>query len=153
MKITLFLLRLALGWVFLYAGLSKLMNASWSAAGYLGSATTFPELYQWFASSQNIGWVNTLNAWGLTLVGAALILGVALRFASYGGILLMMLYYFPVLHFPYVGKTAYLVDEHIMYILVFVLLISAHAGRIWGLDHWLRGSRLTTNRWTRWMFS
>ena len=46
----------------------------------------------------------------------------------------MILYYLPILDFPYPNPHAYLVDEHIIYILVLVVLASVRAGRIWGLD-------------------
>ena len=81
------------------------MNPNWSAAGYLNNAKTFPGLYQWFASAGNIGWINFVNEWGLTLVGAALIFGLLVRWASIGGIFLMILYYLPILQFPIVGPS------------------------------------------------
>lgn len=36
-KFILFLTRITMGWLMLYAGLTKLINPNWSAAGYLGS--------------------------------------------------------------------------------------------------------------------
>lgn len=126
-----------MGWFYFYAGYAKLINPDWTATGYLKAAKTFPAFYQWFASAENIGWVNFLNAWGLALIGAALILGVAVRFASYMGVIITMLYYFPVLVFPKVGQHGYIVDDHVIYTLVFVVLAAGAAGRIWGLDRWL----------------
>lgn len=134
-KVSLFLLRLSLGWLFFYAGITKVLDPNWTAAGYLKAAQTATGLYQWFASPQNIGWVNFLNEWGLTLVGAALILGVFVRLAALSGILLMILYYLPILNFPYVGKgtTSFLVDQHIIFILALLLLWAFDAGKYWGL--------------------
>ncbi len=133
-----FLSRVGLGVLFFYAGLSKVINPSWSAAGYLNSAKTFSGLYHWFASAGNIGWINLVNEWGLLLVGLALILGLLSRWASVGGILLMILYYFPILQFPYVGPNSYLVDEHIVFITLFLVLIASNAGAFWGLDSILK---------------
>jgi thiosulfate dehydrogenase [quinone] large subunit len=138
LKMATFLLRVALGVMFFYAGITKVMNSSWSAAGYLNSAKTFPGLYHWFASAGNIGWVNFVNEWGLTLIGAFLILGLWTRWASLGGILFMALYYLPILQFPYVGDHSYLVDEHIIYITALLTLFASNAGAFWGLDSWLR---------------
>ncbi|PJE75887.1 DoxX family protein [Candidatus Uhrbacteria bacterium CG10_big_fil_rev_8_21_14_0_10_48_11] len=135
-KVWLVLLRLTLGSLFLYAGISKLTNASWSAAGYLANANTFPALYAWLATPLNIGWVNLINEWGLTLLGIALILGVFVRFAGSLGMLLMLLYYLPGLNFPYVSN-GFLIDQHIIYIMALGLLITLRAGEIWGLDRWL----------------
>lgn len=134
MKHVLLLLRLAMGWIFFYAGVSKIINPDWSAAGYLGNAKSFQSLFSWFASPENIGWVNILNEWGLTLVGVALILGIFVKWASIAGIVLMALYYLPILDFPKVGANAYLIDDHIVYILVFLLFIKTEAGKYMGLD-------------------
>ena len=134
LKISVFLSRVALGVLFFYAGITKIMNPNWSAAGYLNSAKTFPELYHWFASAGNIGWINLVNEWGLTLVGLALITGLLVRWASLGGILLMILYYLAILQFPIVGEHSYIVDEHIIYILAFLIFLTSNAGTFWGLD-------------------
>ncbi len=141
-KLSLLILRLSIGWVYLYAGITKVLDSEWTAAGYLKAAKTFPELYAWFASGANIEWVNFLNQWGLTLIGAALILGVAVRFASYGGVLITLLYYFPVLVFPKVSAHAYIIDDHIIYALVFLVLAAFGAGRVWGLDSWVESGKL-----------
>ncbi|MDP3771027.1 MAG: DoxX family membrane protein, partial [bacterium] len=110
----LILLRITMGWLFFYAGITKVLDPAWSAAGYLRGAKTFTSLYQWFASSGNIGWVNFVNEWGLTLLGISLILGIGVRLSSVLGVALMLLYYFPILEFPRVGH-GYLVDEHVVY--------------------------------------
>ena len=136
-KTSLVALRLTMGWVYLYAGYAKIIDPTWTAAGYLSNAKTFPGFYQWFASSANIEWVNLLNMGGLFLIGAALILGAGVRLASYMGVLITVLYYFPVLTFPEVGAHGYIIDDHIIYALVFVLFAAFAAGRTWGLDGWL----------------
>ncbi|MBI4281272.1 DoxX family protein [Candidatus Uhrbacteria bacterium] len=134
-KISLFLLRISLGWLMFYAGITKILNPNFSAAGYLGTAKTFPALYQWLASSTNIGWINFVNEWGLTLLGVSLILGIGVRFSSVLGAVLMVLYYFPVLDFPYVAHS-YLVDEHIIYAAALIFLATVRAGRVYGLENW-----------------
>lgn len=138
LKMAVFFSRVALGILFFYAGITKVLNPDWSAAGYLNSAKTFPGLYQWFASAGNLGWINFVNEWGLTLVGLALITGLLVRWASVGGMIIMALYYLVVLQFPYVGEHSFLVDEHIIYISVFLILFISNAGTFWGLDSWLQ---------------
>lgn len=137
--LSIFLLRLSLGWIFFYAGITKVLNPAWTAAGYLKSAQTLPSLYSWLASPQNIGWVNFLNEWGLTLVGLSLILGVFIRLGAIGGMLLMLLYYLPILNFPYVGKgtTSFLVDQHVIFFLLFFFFASHGAGN-WSLEKTLK---------------
>ena len=144
-KTTLLLLRLALGWVFLYAGLTKVLSPDWTAAGYLKGAKTFTDLYQWFAADANIGWVSFLNQWGQVLIGAAMILGIGVRIASWGGALMMLLYYFPVLVFPKIGANSYLVDEHIIYALVFLVFGALGSQSTWGVSAWLKSKGLLQN--------
>lgn len=127
-----------MGWLFLYAGLSKILNPEWTSAGYLKGAKTFSGLYAWLAKPENIGWVDFLNEWGLTLIGISFILGIAVRRSSLAGIALMALYYFPVLDFPYVGEHSYLVDEHVIYALGLLILYFGRAGEYFGLDRFVR---------------
>jgi len=144
-KVSLFLLRIGLGWLFLYAGVTKILDPSWSAAGYLSNAKTFPEFYAWLASPAILPFINFVNEWGLTLLGISLILGVFVRLSSLGGAALMLLYYlpvvemrafelFPAITLPYTA-TSVLVDSHIIYVLALLLLAAFKAGRTWGLDN------------------
>ena len=60
-KISLFLLRVSLGWVFLYAGITALTTPSWSAAGYLKGAKTFVGFYQWLLQPNILPTINFVN--------------------------------------------------------------------------------------------
>lgn len=137
-KLALFLTRISLGWLFFYSGIIKVMGPQWSAAGFLKGAKTFAAFYQWLAQPAIIPAVNFVNAWGLTLLGVSLILGVFVRFSSVLGALLMLLYYFPNLVFPYPNTNAYIVDQHIIYIFVLLFFSAVRAGRTWGLDSLLK---------------
>ena len=123
-----------MGWVFLYAGVSKFRNANWSAVGYLNTAKTFPALFHWFASPGVLPVINFLNEYGQILIGLSLIFGVMVRLSSLSGALMMILYYFPVLTFPKIGANSYVVDDHIIYALILVLLAAMRTGRIYGLE-------------------
>lgn len=143
----LLILRVAFGWVMFYAGITKILNPEWTAAGYLNNAKTFPALFQWFASPEMIGFTNFLNEWGLTLIGVSLILGILVRPASVAGVVLMLLYYFPILTWPTVGAHSYIIDDHIIYALIFAYFIYAAPGRaVWGLDQNFT-SRYVRSRW------
>lgn len=133
-KVTLFLLRLGLGWLFFYAGITKVIDGGWSAAGYLTHASTFSGFYGWLASPGILPVTNYVNEWGLTLLGVSLILGLFVRVSSILGGLMMVLYWFPILAFPKVGEHSLLVDEHIVYTLVLLYFWAVNAGRVWGLD-------------------
>lgn len=132
-KISIVLLRVALGFLFLSSGISKIVGQDWTASSYLEKAKTFSGLYQWLASPVNIGWVDFLNEWGMVLIGLALILGAATKLASFFAIFLMLLYYLPILQFPYADKSL-IVDQHVIFALAFALLIAFDAGKILGLD-------------------
>src|SRR3989344_2924343 len=93
-KLSLFLLRVSVGWLMFYAGITKTLNPEWSAEGYLRSAKTFSGFYTMLADSSFLPLINFVNEWGLTFLGASLILGIFVRLASIGGIVLMLLYYF-----------------------------------------------------------
>src|SRR3989344_1249606 len=121
-KIVTFLLRVALGWLFFYAGITKILNPAWSAAGYLQGAKTFTGFYHWLIQPSILPVINFINEWGLLLIGISLLLGVFVRVSTSSGALLMILYYFPVLTFPYIGQNSFLVDEHIIYALALLLL-------------------------------
>ncbi|MEK7133249.1 MAG: DoxX family membrane protein, partial [Patescibacteria group bacterium] len=81
-KLSLFFLRISLGWLMFYAGIAKILNPEWSAAGYLKSAKTFVGFYQWLASPGVLPIINFLNEWGLTILGVSLILGIGVRLSS-----------------------------------------------------------------------
>jgi len=135
-KSSLFILRIVLGWLYFYAGITKVLNPAWSAGGYLEKAKTFPDFYHWLAGPSILPVINFLNAWGLTLIGAALILGVFVRLSSFSAIILMVLYYLPVLDFPYPNTNFFIVDEHIIFIGALIVLAVFRAGRAWGLENW-----------------
>ena len=96
MKSIITVIRLAIGWHFLYEGLTKLVSASWSSESYLNSTYgTFSGFYQWLAAApMRLQIVDFLNIWGLILIGLALCVGLLIRWASLSGILLLVLYYF-----------------------------------------------------------
>ena len=129
-------LRLSLGWLMFYAGITKVLDPAWSAEGYLKGAKTFVWFYQWLLSPQILPVINFINEWGLTLLGISLILGIFVRLSSLLGAVLMLLYYLPILDFPYPNPHSFLVDEHIIYIFVLLLFASLKAGRVWGLENW-----------------
>ncbi|HEY4518981.1 MAG TPA: DoxX family protein [Candidatus Paceibacterota bacterium] len=135
-KFFLFLLRVSLGWMFFYAGITKVMNPEWSAAGYMKGAKTFAGFYQFLTQPVMLPVINFINEWGLLLLGVSLIFGVFVRLSSVLGAVLMLLYYFPILDFPYPNAHSFIVDEHIIYALALALLAAWRAGRTYGLENW-----------------
>jgi thiosulfate dehydrogenase (quinone) large subunit len=142
-------LRVVLGWGFLYAGLSKVIDFAgsgqpFSAGGFLQHATagTWPGAAQgavvnptnglWVAIGQNAGLVGIINflvVFGEITIGLALILGLVTRFAGIMGAVMMALFYLASWDFAH-G----FVNEQLMYGVSAGLLAVASAGRVWGLD-------------------
>lgn len=141
-KISLFLLRVGLGILYGYAGWSKLVNPTWSAAGYLKGAKTATWLYHFFLLPDILPVINFLNEWGLFLLGVSLILGIGIRISGWAGIFVMAMYYVAILSFPYVGEHSWIVDEHVIYACALLVLISMNAGHVWGIAGWVERSVL-----------
>ncbi len=134
-KLTLVALRVSMGWLFFYAGITKVIDPAWTAEGYIKGAKNFTWFFQWLLSPELLPVVNFMNEWGLTLLGASLILGVGVRLSSVLGAILMLMYYI-VLPFPYPNAHSLVVDEHIIYAVALLFLASIRAGRVWGLEDW-----------------
>jgi uncharacterized membrane protein YphA (DoxX/SURF4 family) len=99
-------LRVAIGWHFLYEGITKLFTPDWSAYNYLMSSTSFMAgFYEALASSPILlKIVDVMNIYGLILIGLALFLGIVIRYAAAAGALMLTLYYFA---YPPFGPTIY----------------------------------------------
>lgn len=93
--IPLTVLRIAIGWHFLFEGLLKVTNPEWSAAYFLNNATgPFAGLFQGIAQhAVLLGITDFLNEWGLVVIGFSLMIGLFSRWACLGGMLLLGLYY------------------------------------------------------------
>jgi len=90
------LMRIAIGWHFLYEGLWKLMQPDcWSCVSYLGAAQgPLAPIFKWMASH---GWIVAMGDWtvmlGLTAIGLFLMSGVLSRMAAVFGIAFMAMFY------------------------------------------------------------
>ncbi len=107
------LLRLAVGWHFLYEGVWKLSQTNWTAAGYLRSSEWFAgPLFKAIAANPTaMHMCDLLNEWGLVLIGLGLIAGVLVRAASVAGILILAFYY--VCQPPWLAATG---DAHYLFL-------------------------------------
>jgi len=140
--ISIVLLRVAIGWHFLYEGVAKLEKPAWSAAGFLlQSRGVLSGLFRWMAADPNVlAIVNPLNMWGLTLIGLGLIVGCFTRLASAAGILLILLFY--LCNPPFVGyfysipmEGNYLiVNKNLVELAALAVVLVTGSGRAAGLD-------------------
>jgi uncharacterized membrane protein YphA (DoxX/SURF4 family) len=89
------ILRIFVGWHFLYEGIVKLFNPNWSSASYLmESKWLFSGFFHWLISNNTtLSLVDFINTWGLIIIGLCLFIGIFSRIASIFGVLLLMLYY------------------------------------------------------------
>ncbi len=136
------ILRIAIGWHFLYEGLVKLMNPAWTARPFLeGSRWIFGDLFRWMISGNTGMWIiDTLNAYGLTIIGIALILGLFTRIALLSGAALLLTYY---LAYPPFGGFSYgapsegsylFINKNLIELFAMILLSFTESGKIFGLD-------------------
>lgn len=133
-----FFLRIAMGWTFLYAGLSQLTDPHFTVAAFLAGTKTFHDQLAWFALPAIAPYMTFLVEWGHTLIGLSLVLGCMVRFSSPFGILLMAIYYCAHMDWPYIeSHVNFIMDYHLVYGAVLVYLMAKHAGHVWGLDGWL----------------
>ena len=140
------LLRILIGWQFLYEGLIKLLDPAWSSRPYLeGSRWIFGDIFRWMASgASGIHIIDFLNAWGLTAVGLALMLGLFTRLASWAGIIMLSMYYLaypPFAGYSYgaVNEGSYLiVSKNLIELVALLVLAFTRSGNFFGLDMLLK---------------
>ncbi len=91
----LFILRVVVGWHFLYEGIVKLTSVGWTSAPFLAeSKWVLSGLFHWMAGNPAaLSIVDFLNIWGLILIGLGLFFGAFTRIASIAGLFLLLLYY------------------------------------------------------------
>ena len=135
-------LRVLIGWHFLYEGIAKLSSPSWSAAGYLKQARgPFADLFKSLAANPDLlAYADRITMWGLTAVGLLLILGLFTRLASLGAIGFIVMFY--LCNPPFVGyfysiptEGSYLiVNKNLVELGALVVVLVTGSGRFAGLD-------------------
>lgn len=135
-------LRILIGWYFLYEGLVKIANPDWSSFGYLmDSQGMFEGMFKSMAGSTSVVFViDFLNKWGLTFIGLGLIFGFLTQLALFFGMVLLAMYYLS--HPPFAGVTyalpqegSYLwVNKTLIEIFAMAVLFVFPTGHIAGLD-------------------
>ena len=155
-------LRVVIAWVFLQAGLEKLLTGgigdplAWSSTGFLQNASAdanpLQGLFLLFAEYGAI--VDPLVIFGQILIGLALLFGAFFRFAAMMGGLQMLFFWtaawqgglmagFPV-------ENGYFIDSSFVYLLLLFGLGAWGAGRILGVDRYLEETQVVKqNPWLR----
>jgi thiosulfate dehydrogenase [quinone] large subunit len=140
-------LRVVVGWHFLYEGIAKLTSSSWSAAGYMrASRGPFAALFRWIANNpQLLDNANLITMYGLTVIGVLLILGLFTRLAAIGGIALILLIY--LCNPPFVGYfytiptegTYLIVNKNLVELCALAVILLTRSGLFAGLDRIVHG--------------
>lgn len=134
LRIAILFLRLALGLNFAYLAFSILFDP------LLGKAVgnrAFDGFYAWLAnSSASAGWLHPFAQWAFLIIGVCLILGIATRFASIVGIVLVFLSYLPNVSYSALSLSQFINDEVIV-IICLLILIFANAGSYFGIDKFI----------------
>jgi thiosulfate dehydrogenase [quinone] large subunit len=151
------LLRISVGWVFLWSFLDKAFalgfttgRAESGAIDFFGPAAWinggsptegflqfgvhtkgfFVDLYQGLAGAAWVDWVYMLS---MLLIGVGLIFGIGTRLAAIGGILWMAMFYTASAVWPEHNP---FMDEHVIYAIVLAGVAYVGAGRFLGLGRW-----------------
>ncbi|GAA4447019.1 hypothetical protein ACFQV2_19780 [Actinokineospora soli] len=162
-------LRIAMGLLFGWAFLDKLIGLGYATRaenawldggsptkGFLSGVDHGP-FGAVFRSWAGQGWADWLFMLGLAGIAAALLLGVALRVTAVAGSLMMLLMWaaeWPLDRHNDAGEltrsTNPLIEYHVIYALVLVVLAVAGAGAVWGLGkRWADLDVVRRNPWLR----
>lgn len=140
-------MRVVVGWHFLYEGIAKLSSPSWSAAGYMKvSRGPLSAFFHWIASRpQLLDKADVITSYGLTIIGVLLILGLFTRVAASCGIGLVLLFY--ICNPPFVGyfysipsEGSYLiVNKNLVEVCALAVVLLTRSGLFAGLDRIVHG--------------
>lgn len=130
------LLRLVLGYHFLYEGLNKVLDPIWTSGGFLIQANwIFIDLFQSIANSSiTLQIVDILNIYGQIFIGLGLIIGLFSRIAAYFGAILLLLYYIAL---PPFMNGQFFIDKNLIELFAFLIVAIFNTSHIIGLDRFI----------------
>ena len=146
-------LRFLMGFIFLWSAIDSLFGLGFPAEegwvthgasptfGYLNFGTygPFAGIFKTMAGNML---VDLLFTGGQLMIGVALMLGIAIKIAAWGGALQMLLIYLSA--FPYENNP--LVDSHIVYIVILLGIAAAMPVHSISLNRWWKSHTLVQNR-------
>jgi thiosulfate dehydrogenase (quinone) large subunit len=139
------LLRVLIGWHFLYEGLIKLNTPGWSSKSYLlDSVGPLSPLFNGIAQSESLlKTVDILNEWGLVLIGLSLFIGLLSRTGKIFGIVLLSFYYLAYPPFAGLGIITHvegnywIVNKNLVEMAALFVLYLFPSSHITGLDKFI----------------
>ncbi len=144
------ILRIMIGWHFLYEGLVKLYTP-WSAEAYLqGAVGPFKSIFTGIAQHDGLlNLVNILNEWGLVLIGLALFAGLFAKAGKIAGLILLLFYYVAYPPFaslgvnPHVEGSYWIVNKNLIEMAALFVLLMFPSSHVTGLDRYIFAKRKT----------
>ncbi|MFT0716629.1 DoxX subfamily [Flagellimonas lutimaris] len=149
LKASVALLRIFIGWHFLFEGVVKMYNPEWTSFGYLATAQgPFEGFFTMLIGDSTIGLVDTLNIIALMVVGVTFTLGIFERIGAIVGVGLLALYFlahppFPGLMQMNVEGNYWLVNKNLIELVAIIVIYQLPTGAYFGLDY-LRKNKIKT---------
>lgn len=148
---SLVILRMLVGWHFLFEGLYKLFTPEWTSVGYLRSAEgPLKGLFTWLGSDSLIGYADTLTVIGLIFIGLSLMLGVFTRLGAVAGMVLLAMFYLAHPSLPGLANAGpsegnyFIVNKNLIEFAAMWVLLLFPTSQYVGLDMYLRKRKLAT---------
>ena len=135
------LLRVFIGWHFLYEGVIKIYNPEWTSYGYLASAQgPLRPFFQWMSQDPMLDWADSLNWMALMVVGITLLLGIFEKQGAVIGALLLALYYLAHPSFPWLPQvnvegSYWFVNKNLIELAACLVLYKMPTGEFFGLAY------------------
>ena len=136
------MLRLIAGWWMLHAGLDKFLSWPFNAGWFVGGAaagTSLGPFVTLFSEGTGLAFVNIMVPLGQTLIGLGLVLGALTRLAAFFGATLMTFFYF--INGETGGWAHGVVTGELLGLMIFAMIATLGAGRIFGVDSYLLKSK------------
>jgi len=132
-------LRLFIGWHFLYEGVIKLYNPEWTSFGYLASSQgPLKSVFAALTAEAILPWVDALNWATLIFVGVTLLLGIWEKWGAFAGMGLLALYYLAHPSFPWVTQlnvegSYWFINKNLIELVACMVLFQFPTGHYFGL--------------------
>ena len=143
------ILRIVVGWHFLYEGGVKILNPHWTSKAYLLDSGGFmKEVFNTLAHNPLLlSIADYANAWGLTLIGLSLLLGIFTRYASIAGIFLLALYYlshpaFPGIEYLFPSDGSYfIINKTLVELFALLVVFAFPTSSVFGLQRLIKSNK------------
>jgi len=140
LKESVVLMRIFIGWHFLYEGIVKLYNPDWTSFGYLASAQgPFKQVFLALTHESVIGFVDISNMTALIIIGITLIVCIYEKLGAFAGIALLAMYYLAHPSFPWlmqinVEGNYWFVNKNLIELAACLVIYNFPTGQYFGLD-------------------